>query len=482
MATFTLFGQAATGTSLHADTNPFTIGVQFSVSSAGTLDGLWWYSATGAGALPQTIALFTVSGQALAHSESASWSGAAGSGWVFAAFSSPPSLTASTAYEACVLQTASADWYSFTANYWTSGAGGSGITSGPLSSPGDAAAVLGNNLYIAGASLAYPTSVSGFNFWVDPQVTSTAATTATLAAAGSVTAKATQAAGAPLAGAGTVTAVVAGTRTATANLAAAGSVTAAATQVVNIRFVQGVHFDQLTAGDFPFPMTTTAGSTLILAGSWATLNGTTPANLLGSITDTAGNPWTYATTVGTPPANVQTPPAATNVDGVGNYFGSFVAWSVAAAPVTGVTIHPAPVVAPSWFVDVEFAEFSGVGAFDSSSAAQGVYAGGTTGVTCHNAADLIVIGMDSTQGSGTVTQPSGFTLFPGGSGFQSYLIGPGATGTISWSLGSAFTNGQVFTHAAASFLPSAGPSTVGALTASDAAAGGSGAILTASDT
>ena len=188
MTSYTLYSQTGPVSPVQPDANPYTLGVQFTVSTACTLDGIWWYSATSAAALPQTIAVFLVSGQSLVHSESASWSGAAGSGWVFAAFTSPPSLSASTGYEACVLQDTSANWYSVDVAYWASGSGSGGITNGPLSAPNSSGATLGQNLYHAGATLAYPTTAAGGDtFWVDVQVTPGGSTSHTATAALTVT-------------------------------------------------------------------------------------------------------------------------------------------------------------------------------------------------------------------------------------------------------------------------------------------------------
>ena len=75
MTAYTLFGQSGGGT-ITVDDNAYTFGVQFSVSQAATLTGIWWYSPSGAGALPTVIALYAVTGTALVHSETASWSGA----------------------------------------------------------------------------------------------------------------------------------------------------------------------------------------------------------------------------------------------------------------------------------------------------------------------------------------------------------------------------------------------------------------------
>ena len=178
MTTYTLFSQAATGSSLTADPTAYTMGVQFSVGVSGaTLTGIWFYSASGAGVLPQTIGLYAVSGASLVHSESASWSGAAGSGWVRAAFSSPPSLTASTSYKAAVAQNTSANWYSTTASYWSSGAGSGGITNGPLTGVNNAGGDGGQDTFTTSVP-AYPaSSFNASNYWVDPEVTTTSSGT-----------------------------------------------------------------------------------------------------------------------------------------------------------------------------------------------------------------------------------------------------------------------------------------------------------------
>jgi len=179
---YTLFGQEATGSSLNSDTDYYTMGVQFSVDVSGaTLTAIWFYSASGAGVLPQDIALFAVSGQSLVHTESASWSGAAGSGWVRAPFSSPPALTSGVSYKACVIEnTGDFEWYSATGAYWSTGAGSGGITSGPVSAPNNAGGDGGQDTFNNGATLTYPdTSFNAANYWVDPEVTATVNVTGT---------------------------------------------------------------------------------------------------------------------------------------------------------------------------------------------------------------------------------------------------------------------------------------------------------------
>lgn len=170
MAIYTLFSQTGGGALAGSDATAYTMGVQFTVSQSATLNAIWFYSAAGAAVLPQTILLYAVTGQALVHSETASWSGAAGSGWVRAAFSSPPALAASTAYKASVAQSTGQVWYSATSQYWSSGAGSGGITNGPLSAPNNATSAQGQDTFDTSVP-AYPnTSFSAANYWVDPEV------------------------------------------------------------------------------------------------------------------------------------------------------------------------------------------------------------------------------------------------------------------------------------------------------------------------
>ena len=176
MAVYTLFGQTGGGT-IQTDHSAISFGVQFSVNASGTtLSGIWWFSQTGSGSLPGTIALYQVTGAGtgtLIHSETPSWSGAAASGWVRSSFASPPSLTSGTNYKAVVFKANAGDnWYSETDNYWSSGAGSGGITNGPLSAPNNAGADVGQDSFQVAGTLSYPASTfSAANYWVDPEVT-----------------------------------------------------------------------------------------------------------------------------------------------------------------------------------------------------------------------------------------------------------------------------------------------------------------------
>lgn len=167
----TLWSQGITAP-LSADPTAYTLGVEFQVTAPGfQLDGIWFYSPAGAVAVPSTIALYQVAGASLVTSQAASWSGAAGSGWVFAAFASPPPLAAATFYKACVLQPVGANWYGHISNYWDTGDGAAGITNGALSAPANAGSSPGQDSFTQAAVLSYPASVfNAPNYLVDPQV------------------------------------------------------------------------------------------------------------------------------------------------------------------------------------------------------------------------------------------------------------------------------------------------------------------------
>jgi hypothetical protein len=172
--TFTLFSQAG-GAALAADPTAYTMGVQFKVSTVGvnsaTLTAVWFNSPAGAASLPGMIALYLVAGTVLIMSQAAAWSGVAGAGWVRAPVTSPPALTLGASYKACILMAVGANFYGSTANYWTSGAGGAGITNGPLSAPNNAGGDGGQDTFNQSAVLTYPlTSFNATNYWVDPEV------------------------------------------------------------------------------------------------------------------------------------------------------------------------------------------------------------------------------------------------------------------------------------------------------------------------
>lgn len=166
MTTYTLWSQAAqTGTTSGVG-NAGTIGLHFTVSQAATLNGVWLYSASGLTQLPTAIGLFNFSTQALIHSETvSSWSGAAGSGWVYAAFSSPPSLVTGTDYLAGAFRNDAANgWFCYIQPYtWP-------VTSGIITAPKDTSTGQGWYDHTT-TGISFPTSqLAGYNWLVDVSV------------------------------------------------------------------------------------------------------------------------------------------------------------------------------------------------------------------------------------------------------------------------------------------------------------------------
>jgi hypothetical protein len=162
-------GATDLGIVLTSDSTAYTMGTKFKVSSAGHLLGAAFYSAAGAEELPDTIALFLASDESVVASNAASWSGATGSGWVQANFTSPVALTSETKYKIAVLQSidGGGNWYSGTHGYWTT----TSIDNGPLHGFSAAEEPADQGTYTGDTILAYPdTDFLDSNYWVDPIV------------------------------------------------------------------------------------------------------------------------------------------------------------------------------------------------------------------------------------------------------------------------------------------------------------------------
>ena len=179
---YTVFGQKPTGSAVSNDPTTYTLGMQFTLSQAATLTGIWFYSPPTATGLPTACAIFqeTVPGSGTIVSGSQnlapSWSGAAGSGWVKVTYGSGPVLSSGVTYKVCVLKDNTALVYSATSLYWSTGPGSGGITAGKISAPNNAGGDGGQDTFITPASvLAYPSSsFNASNYWIDAEVTVTA--------------------------------------------------------------------------------------------------------------------------------------------------------------------------------------------------------------------------------------------------------------------------------------------------------------------
>jgi hypothetical protein len=162
---------------INSDVTGYTLATEFQLSQSCALDKVWFFSAAGAGALPSHCGIWSVSSQSVVsgtNNASPSWSGAAGSGWVSCSYSGV-TLPAGD-YKVAAFYGGGSKWYQTAIGYWDAGGTGvSGITSGPLTAPGESqSSSPGQSSYHTG-SWAYPntyeSTAGGENYWVDVEVT-----------------------------------------------------------------------------------------------------------------------------------------------------------------------------------------------------------------------------------------------------------------------------------------------------------------------
>lgn len=156
-----------------------------------------------------------------------------------------------------------------------------------------------------------------------------------------------------------------------------------------------------------------------------------------AVTDTAGNRWQLST------QNAAQPPTQELYVPGNGYFAVFIAWCIAAAAVTGVTVaRQDSDPASSWW-RMAIAEFSGIVAADDSNAGDLTTASatfGTPSVNLRNTGDLVVA-VAADVAASFETPPLNWV--PLSSGFGAWEAGgyvlPGVTGAYSqqWGGGTA---------------------------------------------
>ncbi|WP_225703695.1 DUF4082 domain-containing protein [Bradyrhizobium cenepequi] len=150
--TLSLFSSSNTPALLSdPDTVPINLGVRFTSSAAGTINGIKYYKGAGDTGT-HTGSLWSSTGTLLA---TATFTNETSSGWQTVIFSNPVSITAGTTY---VASFQSNGHYTSTANYFTTAR-----VNGPLT------ASAGNNgVYTYGTGNLFPTSTyNATNYWVD---------------------------------------------------------------------------------------------------------------------------------------------------------------------------------------------------------------------------------------------------------------------------------------------------------------------------
>jgi hypothetical protein len=140
--------------------NNFTLGAEFSLTQACTVNNVWFYSPATVTQLPTSIGVYQISNTTLIGSNvSPSWSGAAASGWISAALPGV-TLQAGIPYKVVVCNGAGSPsaWNATVFDYWDStGFGTNGLTAGPISMPNLATAQSpGQDTYNPGATLTFP--------------------------------------------------------------------------------------------------------------------------------------------------------------------------------------------------------------------------------------------------------------------------------------------------------------------------------------
>jgi hypothetical protein len=156
-----------------------TMGTEFTLSVACTLDNIWFYSPPSAVALPTRCGIWDVASQTVidgTDNTAPSWSGAAGSGWVSCAYSGV-TLPAGDYKVAVYTPGGTDDFYEETEEYFGGNgpAAGAGIMYGPLTAPNTTnASPPGQSTFQHGGWLypdTYDTQFDGQNRWVDVEVT-----------------------------------------------------------------------------------------------------------------------------------------------------------------------------------------------------------------------------------------------------------------------------------------------------------------------
>lgn len=156
-----------------AGTDAATIAMEFAVSAGQQVTNIWHYSAPACTALPDDCAVYSVASQtAVVTVPSATWSGAAGSGWVRCT-NFPATALAAGSYKVATHRAATGpQWFSAVDAFFTTGGGSAGFTNGPLSAPNSAGSANGQGSFnnTTPGVLTYPTQTNGETYWLDVEI------------------------------------------------------------------------------------------------------------------------------------------------------------------------------------------------------------------------------------------------------------------------------------------------------------------------
>src|ERR1700677_705468 len=168
------------------DTQAQTMGTQFTLSEPCTVDNIWFYSPPFAEDLPASTQIWDATTQAVVTGTdlTASWTGAAASGWISNSYGDANIVLPAGNYIATVYYGGGKVFYMESRGYFgayqgNTGPATNGMVTGPLTSPAQANAFNppgGNSCYYVGGTVptypnAWDTHDGGENRWIDIEVT-----------------------------------------------------------------------------------------------------------------------------------------------------------------------------------------------------------------------------------------------------------------------------------------------------------------------
>jgi hypothetical protein len=160
------------------DTGEQTSATEFLLSQPCILDKIWFYSPPGVGVLPSRCAIWNVATQTVVagtDNTAPAWSGAVASGWVYVDYSGSGVTLPAGDYKVSIFNSGGQTFYTETVDYFSSGPGGNGLVSGPITVPNTANATPPGNSTYQDGSWAYPMTFDdtdkGENRWIDVEVT-----------------------------------------------------------------------------------------------------------------------------------------------------------------------------------------------------------------------------------------------------------------------------------------------------------------------
>lgn len=172
-------GAPGTGATNNAVFGAYTLGMEFSLTQPCMLQKIWHFSPPGVTILPTRCGIWNVGTQievVNTDNSSPSWSGAAGSGWVYCNYSGAGvTLNPSVNYKVSTFYgVATGNWFAASTTFWDTGDFmANGLTSGPLVVPGNSTASPGQNSWNNSTTWTYPnTSTDPENDWIDVEVSS----------------------------------------------------------------------------------------------------------------------------------------------------------------------------------------------------------------------------------------------------------------------------------------------------------------------